>query len=83
QTLRIVLVQNCTRTPGGGGRLRIRRRERAEDGGDGLPPGPIRLASPYDTDARWSAKRDLFWNGFKLQTPTTQKVTSSSRSSRV
>ncbi|MFF3959406.1 hypothetical protein ACFYY1_40410 [Streptomyces sp. NPDC001890] len=65
QTLRIVLVQNYTRTPGGGGRLRIRRRERAEDGGDGLPPGPIRLASPYDTDARWSAKRDLFWNGFK------------------
>jgi hypothetical protein len=44
QTLRIVLVQNYTRTPGGGGRLRIRRRERAEDGGDWLPPGPIRLA---------------------------------------
>ncbi|WP_406466535.1 IS1182 family transposase [Streptomyces sp. NBC_01594] len=71
QTLRIVLVQNYTRTPGGGGRLRIRRRERDEDGGDGLPPGPIRLASPYDTDARWSAKRDMFWNGFKLHVSET------------
>ncbi|MGW1091197.1 IS1182 family transposase [Streptomyces sp. NPDC002596] len=71
QTLRIVLVQNYTRTPGRGARLRIRRRERDEDGGDGLPPGPIRLASPHDTDARWSAKRDMFWNGFKLHVSET------------
>ncbi|MFE7393700.1 IS1182 family transposase [Streptomyces sp. NPDC057582] len=71
QSLRIVLVQNYTRAPGKGGRLRIQRRERAEDGGDGLPPGPIRLASPYDTDTRWSAKRDLFWNGFKLHVSET------------
>jgi hypothetical protein len=43
----------------------------AEDGGDGLPPAPIRLASPYDTDTRWSAKRDLFWNGYKLHVSET------------
>ncbi|TJZ91504.1 transposase [Actinacidiphila oryziradicis] len=66
QTLRQVLVQNYTRTTAGNGHIRVKRREREEDGGDGLPPGPIRLASPYDTDTRWSAKRDMFWNGFKL-----------------
>ncbi|MEU5031660.1 transposase [Streptomyces milbemycinicus] len=71
QTLRCVLVQNYTRTADRAGRLRIRRRERAEDGGDGLPPAPSRLASPYDTDTRWSAKRDLFWNGYKLHVSET------------
>jgi hypothetical protein len=44
----------------------VKRREKSEDGGDGLPPGEDRIASPYDTDARWSAKRDTFWCGFKL-----------------
>ncbi|MET7906324.1 hypothetical protein ABZS86_34695 [Streptomyces sp. NPDC005355] len=24
------------------------------------------MSSPYDPDARWSAKRDIFWNGYKL-----------------
>ncbi|PBC92421.1 transposase [Streptomyces sp. Ag82_O1-15] len=71
QTLRCVLVQNYTRTADRAGRLRIRRRERTEDGGDGLPPAPSRLASPYDTDTRWSAKRDLFWNGYKLHVSET------------
>ncbi|WP_258308738.1 IS1182 family transposase [Streptomyces sp. NWU339] len=71
QTLRQVLVQNFTRTADRVGRLRIRRRERAEDGGDGLPPAPSRLASPYDTDTRWSAKRETFWNGYKLHVSET------------
>ncbi|MFI7245917.1 transposase [Streptomyces qinglanensis] len=32
----------------------------------GVPPGSTRLASPYDPDARWSAKGDgLFWCGYK------------------
>jgi hypothetical protein len=43
----------------------IRRRER-EPEGDGLPPGRARIASPYDTDARWGARRDTFWLGCKL-----------------
>jgi transposase len=71
QTLRHVLLQNYTRTTAGNGHVRVKRRERAEDGGDGLPPAPIRLASPYDTDTRWSAKRDMFWNGYKLHVSET------------
>jgi len=63
-TLRQVLLQNYTRTNTGGKEV-IKRREKAPDG-DGLPPGHIRIASPYDTDARWGAKRDTFWLGYKL-----------------
>ncbi len=34
---------------------------------DGVPPAPLRLASPHDPDARWAAKgKDLFWLGYKL-----------------
>jgi transposase len=34
---------------------------------DGVPPGQHRLASPYDTDARWAAKgADLVWCGYKV-----------------
>jgi transposase len=67
QTLRTVLLQNYTRaTTGKGGREVVARRGRSEEGGEGLPPGHLRIASPYDTDTRWSAKRDMFWNGFKL-----------------
>jgi transposase len=66
QTLRVVLLQNYTRTTGPGGRLTAARRTSREEGGDGLAPGHLRLASPYDLDTRWSAKRDTFWNGFKL-----------------
>ncbi len=43
----------------------IKRREK-EPEGDGLPPGHIRIASPYDTDARWGVKREEFWLGCKL-----------------
>ncbi|MGW2207616.1 transposase [Streptomyces sp. NPDC001774] len=66
QTLRTVLLQNYTRTTDARGREQVRPRARAEDGGDGLPPGHLRIASPYDPDTRWSAKRDMFWNGYKL-----------------
>ena len=62
--LRRVLVQNYTRVTDGGREV-IKRRERAPEG-DGLPPGHLRIASPYDTDARWGAKRDIFWLGYKL-----------------
>jgi transposase len=66
QTLRTVLLQNYTRTTARGGREAVARRTKAEEGGDGLPPGHLRIASPYDPDTRWSAKSDTFWNGFKL-----------------
>jgi transposase len=81
QILRQVLVQTYYVRPDTRGREVIVKRD-ADD--EGVPPGQLRLASPYDTDARWAAKgEDLFWCGYKIQTPTTQKVTSSSRSSRV
>src|SRR6266568_2800071 len=63
--LRRVLLQNYTRTITEDGREVIRRREKEPDG-DGLPPGHIRIASPYDTDARWGVKREEFWLGYKL-----------------
>jgi hypothetical protein len=63
--LRRVLVQNYTRTITEDGREVIRRREK-EPEGDGLPPGHARIASPYDTDARWGVKREEFWLGYKL-----------------
>lgn len=31
-----------------------------------LPSATERLVSPYDTEARTGAKRDLFWDGYKL-----------------
>jgi hypothetical protein len=34
---------------------------------DGVPPAPLRLASPHDPDARWAAKgKDLFRLGYTL-----------------
>ncbi|MFM9448105.1 transposase [Streptomyces acidiscabies] len=46
------------------GRVALRLREKP----DGVPPGALRLASPYDTDARWGSHgqregRDVFWLG--------------------
>ena len=68
--LRRVLQQNYTRTITGNGREVIKRREK-EPEGDGLPPGHIRIASPYDTDARWGVKREEFWLGYKLHVTET------------
>jgi len=67
--LRRVLVQNYTRTITGGKEV-VKRRER-EPEGDGLPPGHARIASPYDTDARWGVKREEFWLGYKLHVTET------------
>ncbi len=68
--LRRVLLQNYTRTITEHGREVIRRREK-EPEGDGLPPGHARIASPYDTDARWGVKREEFWLGYKLHVTET------------
>jgi transposase len=70
EVLRRVLLQNYTRTVTSGGREVIRRREK-EPEGDGLPPGHLRIASPYDTDARWGVKRETFWLGYKLHVSET------------
>jgi transposase len=72
ETLRQVLVQNYTLVIHADGREVVRRREKPwQEGGDGLPPGRSRIASPYDTDARWGAKRDEFWLGYKLHVTET------------
>ena len=68
--LRRVLLQNYTRVIHADGREVIRRREK-EPEGDGLPPGHTRIASPYDTDARWGAKREECWLGYKLHVTET------------
>ena len=70
QTLRQVLLQNYTRLISPGGREVVRRREK-EPEGDGLPHGKARIASPYDTDARWGVKREEFWLGYKLHVTET------------
>ena len=65
--LRTVLLRNYAIVTGEDGKEVIRRREkRTPEGGDGLPPGDTRIASPCDTDARWGVKRDEFWLGYKL-----------------
>ena len=68
--LRRVLVQNYTRTITGNGREVIKRREK-EPEGDGLPPGHARIASPYDTDARWAVKRGHLLAGIQLHVTET------------
>jgi hypothetical protein len=68
--LRTVLLQNYTRTITEDGREVIRRREK-EPEGDGLPPGQSRIASPYDTSARWGVKRGEIWLGYKLHVSET------------
>jgi transposase len=68
EVLRAVLVQNYLTVTGKGGREVIRRREAQAEG---LPPGRSRITSPYDTDARWSVKRDTFWNGYKIHVTET------------
>ncbi|WSP93579.1 IS1182 family transposase [Streptomyces sp. NBC_01233] len=62
--LRQVLVQTYVISTDTRGREVVRKREADTDG---VPPGHLRLASPYDADARWAAKgEDLFWLGYKV-----------------
>jgi len=71
ETLRQVLVQNYTLVIHANGREVVKRREKKQPEGDGIPPGRYRIASPYDTDARWGAKRDESWLGYKLHVTET------------
>jgi len=41
------------------------------DDGTGLPPASIRLVSPYDVEARNSAKRETCWTGYKVHVTET------------
>jgi len=64
EVLRRMLVQNYSIRTDTHGREVITRREADTDG---LPPGKLRISSPYDTDTRWAAKgEDLAWNGYKV-----------------
>ncbi|MFE2417871.1 IS1182 family transposase [Streptomyces hokutonensis] len=63
QTLRQITVQNYLITTDNSGAEVVKRREADKDG---LPPGSLRLASPYDLDARYGGKEDLRWTGYKL-----------------
>lgn len=64
QMLRQVLVQTCSLHTDTRGREVITKRDAHQEG---VPPGRLRLASPYDPDARWAAKgEDLFWCGYKI-----------------
>ncbi|HEY1156927.1 MAG TPA: transposase, partial [Arthrobacter sp.] len=66
-TLRVMLIQNYVRSTDRRGRQVIKRRQDLASGGEGLPPGRYRLASPYDLDTRWAAKgSELMWNGYKV-----------------
>jgi transposase len=56
QVLRTAWVQQYHRDEKG-----VRWRE-----GKDLPPGRLRLSSPYDTDARYSVKRGTGWDGCKV-----------------
>ena len=71
QVLRTVLLQNFTVVTDGQGREVIRRREPESAGGDGVPPAHLKISSPYDPDARWGAKKDLLWLGYKLHVTET------------
>jgi transposase len=66
-TLRVMLIQNYVRSTDRRGRQVIKRRQDLASGGEGLPPGRYRLASPYDLNTRWAAKgSELLWNGYKV-----------------
>lgn len=60
RVLRTVWMQNYHRTVTEAG-TEVKRRE-SED----LPPGRLRLASPYDTDARYGLKQGSWWTGYKV-----------------
>ncbi|HEY5939449.1 MAG TPA: IS1182 family transposase, partial [Gemmatimonadales bacterium] len=84
QALRVMLIQNYVRVTDRKGREVVKRRRPLEDGGEGLPPGRVRLTSPYDTDARWAAKGDdFFWNGYKLHISESCHTTTSTNSTKI
>jgi transposase len=62
QALRVIWVQQYYRVIDEHGEKVIRREAREH----GLPPGRLKLVSPYDLDARYSEKRGKGWEGYKV-----------------
>src|ERR1017187_6581405 len=62
QALRAIWVQQYYRVIDEHGEKVIRR----EPSEHGLPPGRLKLVSPYDLDARYSEKRGKGWEGYKV-----------------
>lgn len=62
QALRRIWIQQYYRTIDEHGQEVVRR----EANEHGLPPGRLRLISPYDLDARYSEKRGTGWAGYKV-----------------
>lgn len=60
EVLRRVWIQQYHRTSGDTG-MEVAWRENTD-----LPPGRVRLASPYDSDARYGIKRGSGWTGYKI-----------------
>lgn len=60
QVLRTMWVQNYHRTVTEAG-AEVKRW-----GSKDLPPGRLRLTSPYDTDARYGLKQGSWWSGYKI-----------------
>ena len=62
QALRAVWAQQYYRVIDDHGEKVIRREAKEH----GLPPGRLKLVSPYDLDARYSEKRGKGWAGYKV-----------------
>jgi transposase len=65
RALRLIWIQQFYRDTDGTGRQEVRRREHTPDG-DGVPPARDAICSPYDLHARYSAKHDMKWRGYKV-----------------
>jgi transposase len=62
QALRVIWVQQYYRVIDEHGEKVIRREAKEH----GLPPGRLKLVSPYDLGARYSEKRGTGWEGYKV-----------------
>jgi hypothetical protein len=68
--LRAIWVQQYYRTGEHG--EKVIRREASEHG---IPPGRLKLVSPYDLDARYCEKRGKGWEGYKVHISETCRQT--------
>lgn len=78
QVLRTAWIQQYHRTVADGARTEVAWRESKD-----LPPGRLRLASPYDIDARYGLKRGSGWVGYKAHVTETCDNAEQSRTPHV